>query len=184
MRTLKCFLVALTCVAAIGASIAGGNCNFLVGTRSLDNNAWDPVSPQPSFGVNVDITPGKAPIALAFGGQVSAREKDDVTYAIAEAYLGFLWKPTVGGNVHPYIGGGVAHVAAAINIDFGRFDEDDDDSSVGYYANGGVYWRLGERFNLGVDARLLRGTEGELFGLTADADYFQTSLLLGFSWGE
>jgi opacity protein-like surface antigen len=182
-------LVSSVTTCLLGAqliALAGGNVNFLIANRSLDNDRWDPVSPQPAFGVAVDISPGGGPIAIAFGAQFSAREERDDAYAIGEVSVGALWKPRVGGSAYPYLGAGIAHVAAAVDLDFedDDIDTDDDDSSIGWYLNGGVSWRLGERLNLGLDARLMRGTEGELLGIEGDADYLQVGVLIGFGWGD
>ncbi len=184
MRSVHRWFVSAALVLLSTAALAGGNCNFLIGSRALDNDQWDPVSPQVAVGVDVDLAYWDAPIALAFGAHGSAREKDDITYAIGEVSAGVLWKPKLKGAVHPYIGVGLANVTATITVDTGPFDIDDDDSSLGYYANAGVYWRLGKRFNLGFDARLMRGTDGEVLGVTGDADYFQAGLVVGFGWGK
>ncbi|MFN7966832.1 MAG: outer membrane beta-barrel protein [Acidobacteriota bacterium] len=114
----------------------------------------------------------------------SAREEDDITCAIRDVSAGMLWKPKLKGVVHPYIGFGLANLTATITVDTGPYDIDDNESSLGYDANAGVDWRLGKRFNLGVDARLLRGTDGEVLDVFGDADYFQAGLVLGFGWGK
>jgi hypothetical protein len=84
--------------------------------------------------------------------------------------------------MHPFVVGGLAFVLATAEVQSGFWWVDDDDSSGAVYAQGGIFWRLGRRFNIGVDARLLTGSEIELFGEKGDADYFQFGLLLGFGW--
>ena len=70
---------------------------------------------------------------------------------------------------------------------------DVDDQDFGYYANAGIYWRLGSRFNIGLDLRYGGGTEFEFESpddgkfdetLRVDGPYFAYSLLLGFGWGK
>ncbi len=48
--------------------------------------------------------------------------------------------------------------------------------------NGGAFWRLGKRFNIGVDVRLSTG-EVRIFGEDVQAGGVTTGLLLGWGWG-
>ena len=56
------------------------------------------------------------------------------------------------------------------------------DQSFGYYLNGGVFWRLGKRFNIGLDLRYLGGAEVTVLDVDFSPNYMQAGLILGFGW--
>lgn len=61
-------------------------------------------------------------------------------------------------RIHPYIGGGPAFISASACLadagDHCYWDDDiDSDMAVGWWVGGGLFWRLGERFNLGLNLR-------------------------------
>ena len=106
-----------------------------------------------------------------------------MTAAIVELSFGVnkIWKPK--GGIRPYIGGGLASVGVAGEVDGWMFGgSDDTDQSFGTYVHGEVFWRLGSRFNIGFAARAMLGTEVTLFGVEGDADYVQFGMVLGFGW--
>ncbi len=183
MKSLqKGILAVLTISASFGAAMAGGNANFVLGGRTLeDEDFWEPVEKHSAFGVNVDFGGEGWPIRLMAGLHGSATEETELGFdlkaSVAELTFGVakIWEA---GNAHPFVGGGLASVTA--EFEFGGFTVDD--TSPGFYLHGGVFWRLGSRFNLGGELRLLRGTEIDFFGFEGDADYAQAGLLLGWGW--
>jgi len=192
-------LVLLLAALAPIAALAGGNANFTIGQRDLGSD-WDPLDGQLMFGAVVDWGADDWPVHLAWGLNVSADTQDNVygssvefTAAYAELSFGVLWLPIKDKPIRPYLGAGIAGVSAAYEAEAFGVSIDDDDQDFGYYLNGGVYWRLGPRFNLGVDLRYGGGTEFDFtfpfedeFEETfrADGGYFAYSLLLGFGWGK
>jgi len=63
--------------------------------------------------------------------------------------------------------------------------EDEQDSEFGFYVQTGVLWRIGPRFNLGVNARAVLGSKLEVKGLRpidGSADYVQAALSVGWGW--
>ena len=197
-RNVPAAALALLLVAlAPAAALAGGNANFTIGLRDLGGD-WDPLDSQPMFGATVDWGMDDWPVHLAWGLNVSADSHDDVygtgvqfTAAYAEVSFGVLWLPIRGKPIRPYLGAGIAGVSAAYEADFYGVAIDDDVQDFGYYANAGVYWRLGPRFNLGIDLRYGGGTEFDFpapseigsDAFSVDGGYFAYSLLLGFGWG-
>ncbi len=180
----KRVLVSLAVLALIstGAAQAAGNVNFLLGQRELDDDVWgSDFESQPAFGVQADFGGSQWPVLMAVGLHLSGQSEDygygDVTVAVAEISFGANWLPLRKGAVRPYLGGGFESVGLAIDT---PYDDTESDSSLGYYVNGGIYWRLGDHFNLGLDLRLLRGTDFDKFGVNANCT--QYSLLLGFGW--
>jgi hypothetical protein len=165
-------------------AFAEGNANFVLGWRGLNEDFWSPVDDQLMDGATADFGKENWPVHLAIGVYSSAAEKGEwsVVAATFEASFGVLKVWNVAGNTHPFVGGGLSFVFAAAEVESGFGWSEDDDNSGAVYAQGGIFWRLGRRFNIGVDARLLTGSEIELFGEKGDADYFQFGLLLGFGW--
>lgn len=193
-------LVVLLAALAPAAALAGGNANFTIGQRDLGGD-WSPLDGQPMFGVVVDWGMDDWPVHLAWGLNVSADSEDvrvfgadvEFTAAYAEISFGAVWLPIRDKPFRPYLGAGIASVSAAYEFEVYGLSYDDDDQDFGYYANAGIYWRLGPRFNLGLDLRYGGGTEFEFespddgnFGdaLRVDGPYFAYSLLLGFGWGN
>ena len=172
-----------------------GNTQFLIGERYMsDDGFWQPFDTQLMFGVEVDFAPAKSPIHVALGGSISGDDRHvstpfhgstgNVRVGMLEFSAGFLWHPVKKGVVRPYIGGGAVLMGAAIDADIGTFfGGSDTDSSFGFYGNVGVFFKVGETFNIGVDGRAVRGTSFEFPGIDADGDYEQVAMLLGFSWG-
>jgi hypothetical protein len=186
-RAIKLFVAAAAFAAFCAPAVAGGNANFALGVRTLgDDDFWEPVEEHLVLGVTVDFGKEGWPIQLAVGAYGSSDEEDfggaEITGSVGELSFGVLkvWKHS--GGLKPYVGGGVSAVNAEGEADIGPFSIDDDDTSPGLYGQGGIAWRLGERFNLGFDARILLGTDVELFGVEGDADYFQVGVLLGWGW--
>ena len=167
-----------------------GNVQFLVGQRWL-SDAWDAVDEPAVFGVEVDFAPETSPVRVALGAHLAADSSSlpgpiaggDAEVGFFELSAGFLWHPVRKAVVRPYIGGGVLTMGAAVGTDFDFFGADETDQSFGFYGNAGIFFKVGERFNIGVDGRLVRETSFELAGIEIDGDYEQLSLLIGFSWG-
>jgi len=190
-------LVGLFSILAMGAAaapaLAEGNANFVLGVRALGDDDWEPVEEHAVLGVTVDFGKENWPIHLAAGymGSRSDEEESDleIKATIRELSFGVL-KVWDSSKTRPFLGGGLAMLNAEIEVQIPPFFLPPgfpdrvtlDDNSPAFYAQGGVFWRFGSRFNLGFDARALFGSEFETEGLEADADYFQAGLLLGWGW--
>jgi len=179
-RTGGLVLLALVVLVSGSAFAADGSVNFVIGQRNLNDDFWsiDDLDTQTVFGVNADFGGDKWPVHIAVGLNLSAKSGTLFDAAVADLSFGALWVPRKGKLIRPYLGIGVSSVGAAIDI----VDDDDVDQSFGYYANGGVYFQLFSHFNVGLDVRLLEGTEFELFALQFDANYAQYGILLGIGW--
>ncbi len=180
------------------AALAGGNANFTIGERDLGGD-WSPLDGQLMLGATVDWGMDDWPVHLAWGLNASADSQDNIygygpwntSAAYAELSFGALWLPIRDKAVRPYLGAGIASVAVAYEEKaFGR-KVDGDDQDFTYYANAGIYWRLGPRFNLGIDLRYGGAAEFDVSvsskfedSIKKDGGYFAYSLLLGFGWGK
>ena len=106
-------------------------------------------------------------------------------------------------NIRPYVGGGPAFISASTRLSdpddfFFGGAVSDSDLGVGWWAGGGVFWRLGEKLNLGVNARYSTAkveftstgdsaTDALLFGGSGarnrtDVGGAHIGLLLGWGW--
>jgi len=56
-----------------------------------------------------------------------------------------------------------------------------DDSSIGIWLNGGIYWTLGEAFNLGFELAYSHA-KVTVFGEDANAGGGHAGILLGYHW--
>jgi Outer membrane protein beta-barrel domain len=194
-RPFPVLLAAAIALVAAGSARAdsepmAGNTQFLVGQRYL-GDFWKPLDQQALFGIETDFAPRSSPVRVAFAAIGSADkrrvttpfygETGEVGADVAELSAGFLWQPLKKGVVRPYLGAGLSLVYAGIGTDY--FDRAESDQSFGFYGNLGVFFKVGDTFNVGLDGRIVRGTRLTLAGVDGDADYEQLSLLLGFSWG-
>ncbi len=195
-KTLKLLVISLAVVLAVTPALASGNANFVIGQRSIDTGQddLDDVEDQPAFGVNVDFNTGDLPFSWVIGLHASTKDdtvnlgggaSGDVTASLTELSfgLGWMWGKE---KMHPYVGGGLTYVQASVELDISgpgsSFSFDEDDQSPALYVDGGIYWRLGSAFNLGVGARIVEGTDFEVNGDSFDADYMQGHVVLGWGW--
>ena len=179
-------------VVGITDARAGGDANFVLGMRSMDDSFWDdPVvdfDRQTLLGVNVDFGGKGWPVQLMASLHNSWKVDDSPTFDqlvwVVDLGFGFVWVGNQDGGVRPYIGAGISSVGVFVDLDYtdDAADTDDADHSLGFFADGGVFFRLGSKFNIGIDLRVVRGTEVTIFGNETDADYEQIGMIFGFGW--
>ena len=171
---------------------SAGNVQFLLGQTYLDD-FWRPLDEPLSFGVGVDFAPSRSPVHVALGMHAFAETEHvsapyfnrtgSVGVGFLELSAGFLWLPVKHGVARPYMGAGGLAMIAAVG---GGSDwwTGERDPSFGFYGNAGLFFKVGNHFNIGFDGRLVRGTSISLEGRDGNADYAQANLLMGFSWGD
>lgn len=155
---------------------------LLLGKRSLnDDTVWEPLDAPAAVGLELESL-GLGVIDLGIGIHLARENKallgSDFHTETFEFDIGGrrTWEV---GSLRPYLGAGLAFVSTHLHIDHGAYDEMD--HAVGYYAQGGAYVLLGEEFSLGVDYRVVAGTDIDLPGfISTDVDYDQVSISLGF----
>ena len=199
MRQLLGVALAVLVLCVPGASRAEeqfhGDVNFLIGQKQLEEDALEPNEDGAVVGAITTWGGEDWPVSLAadlviYGDEEDAFDlsADELSLAIVEAAVGVrkIWRA---GPIRPYLGAGIELVSA--DLEEGNFffdDEDAEGSGVGVWANGGVFWRLGNHFNLGFDVRWNRAEvdlefddggpdleDVELGGLAG-------GLTLGFGW--
>jgi hypothetical protein len=80
------------------------------------------------------------------------------------------------------VGGGLAVIGAGREFVVGSLSLSESDSAPGVWADGGVFWRLGKQFNIGIDARFSSATV-TIDGEDVQAGGFHLGLMLGWGWG-
>lgn len=190
-KPLRMFVIALAAVMVVTPALASGNLNFVVGTRNIDTGEddFDEVEDQTAFGVNWDFKTGDLPFNWVVGFHLSGEEENvdlggftgDVSTSLIELSFGPVWIWETG-SARPYVGGGLSYIQASLDVDIGPVEFDEDDQSPAAYLDGGIYWRLGEVFNLGVGARIVEGSSFDLGGEDFEADYQQAHILFGWGW--
>jgi hypothetical protein len=158
--------------------------------RSLDQDDWSPVDDQGAIGLEfVREDPGSA-VGFELGAFTSGKTKDnvpvggggtiDVRGRTGEISAGIHKTFSAPGDtVHPYVGAGLAAIRAEFRGNGASSSAEDDDASGGLYVHGGVDFDIGPSLFLGVDLRLLGGTDVTLFGVNGNANYAQFALVLG-----
>lgn len=159
--------------------------DFTLGQRRLDEDDWEPLDEQAAVGFQYAQQSNGAPVGFEVGLLLSFDDDTisgvDVEAAVGELYAGVHRSfGSSASSVRPYVGAGLALISAEIEGSSGGTSVDDDDSSPGIYAHGGVAFQAGSNFRFGIDLRLLTGTDIDLFGVSGDADYVQLGLFLGF----
>jgi opacity protein-like surface antigen len=192
---------------AAGPNLSEGSIQSAVlylGERSFGAGDWFPVDEHSSFGFALE-TPGfGGGMGLEMGGflsddRASGFVKDSgavsLEFDTREVFVGFHWRAQTEGvtnpypisfaalpglevNSQPYFGGGLAWIDAELTSStpdgVGRVS----DSSIGFYVHGGVRVQVGEGVAIGLDYRILRGTDLEYYGVKGDADYEQLAFTL------
>jgi hypothetical protein len=130
------------------------------------------------------------PLGVAVDALVSGRDGTlpgavdvkGVTYEIAFGARKIWGKKAF----HPFAGAGFAIVGAEVDLEGPGGSLDGKDATLGPWVDGGVFWRLGMRFNLGAEVRWSHAQNHIDYGDAAGADVsgggLHYGLLLGFGW--
>jgi len=161
-----------------------------VGLRDLeDDTFWNEVDRPLYFGVEVDYRePGShLGVEFGFGFAIDAKDRGaiDTVASFFEGYGGIRFTGDMGpGNrIHPYIGAGAVAIFADERHIAGAAKVDDGDITFGGYAHIGAYYSINRHIHVGVDGRIVFGTDLDFnFGpsdISTDADYKQLSFMIG-----
>ncbi|UCF67741.1 MAG: hypothetical protein JSV80_00075 [Acidobacteriota bacterium] len=197
MRKRTVLLVALALAAvSIHASLpahAEGNVNFILGQKSLDDDGWGRLDEHAEIGVLVTFGEEDWPVHIAIDFIATADtittvpigSRLDIEAFTSELGVGVrkIWKKD---NLRPFVGGGVAMIGGELDfIDTRGVSFGEDDQALGLWVDGGVFWRLGKKFNIGFDVRISRAEIelrpfGDRVDVKAGGDHI--GLLLGWGW--
>ena len=197
-----CLLVfAILMICAMGSKVYAaqqtdwtGNVNFFLGSKTLDEDDWEPLEDQAEFGIKVDFKQQSWPVSIAIDSSYSS---DDGDLLIWDSFLGFVDLDIEGNTselslgvrkiwdhfpiVRPFIGGGIAFISAEMEGSAFGISVSDDDTAMGIWIGGGVYWTISEHFNLGLDLRWSKA-EVTLFDEDGEAGGTHFGLLIGYHW--
>lgn len=179
------FMISIITIAGFKTSAYGqsdwtGNVNFFLGAKALEDE-WEPAEEQTEFGVEIDFRQQDWPVNIAidiFGaygeGSLIGIDFESRT---SELNVGVrkIWDKSP--QVRPFIGGGVSFITG----EFEGLNISDDDSSMGFWLGGGVYWALSEHFNLGLELKV-SFAEVTIFDVDVDAGGGHFGLLIGYHW--
>jgi hypothetical protein len=197
---MKKLLASTFVVLIAGLLLAGGstparaeaNINFLLGWKMLDEDDWPDANTHGAFGIQTTFGPNKWPVGIAIDAYGSATSQDYVvlepdlltaglTQTSFELGVGVrkIWKSN---KARPFIGGGLASINANRDVWIGKVSLNRTDTGPGVWIDGGCFWRLGKKFNIGLNARISRG-EVTIEDEDIQAGGLTLGLLLGWGWG-
>lgn len=161
--------------------------NLAIYGRNLTSDVWEGVDEHVGVGLTWDQ--GKPGRLLHWDIGLHFSDSDETFY---DPFYGPI-KETVtiaelsGGGLRiwdskpfkPYLGAGVTLMLINDELETLSGRLDDDAFLTGLYVRGGIYWRIGEMFNLGIDGRLTYTDDADLFGFEQTPNYRQLGLLFG-----
>lgn len=183
----KCLIVLPLCLLASCATYQNKKSaiNVLGGVRSLDNDDFEDLGNPVTYGVDalIGVTHGGLGIEGAYLRSEDDDDGDvlggsgDAELVTDEVSVGLRNTWNCDAALQPYIGAGAAWTS--VNLETDTFD--DDDSVVAPYLHGGLGWQFGS-FQIGIDGRILFGSDFDLNDNSTDLDYYQLAGTLGFTW--
>lgn len=188
---VSALFVCATAVATVPAHAADVNLNvYPFSWRQMSDSYWSDIDidKQYALGGMVDFGEKGSHLHFVAGLHTGVGAKDfsnpllnDVLATTSELSFGMtgVWHNK---SACPFISGGLSFVRAELEFDVPGGTVKDNDDALGFFVEGGVYWRLGAHFNLGLHGRLLAGTSITLFGNDTDVDYWQVGPMIGWSW--
>ncbi|HZM71573.1 MAG TPA: outer membrane beta-barrel protein [Candidatus Cryosericum sp.] len=196
-------LAAVLSLTPVSQALCAGDVLFLLGQRNLDSDA-EPVEDQDAYGVFGFFRQDDWPISFSMGfessdsGEVNiggiagtSIGNVEVKGEITEGYIGVgkVFEKS-GKPIRPYATGGIT--VLGIDVTYTELttdtDFDDDDTVIAPYIGGGVFWRLGKRFDVGAGIRYVFFAETTLqpFEILApqeaDINFLQYHALIGWGW--
>lgn len=179
---------------AVTPALAGGNINALIGQRELDESYSDTedIQEQDMLGLMMDWGAEGWPVNIALDIISGSADSDDNEFNVnvdgstLAIDGGVRWYFLKDRSWEPYIGGGLAYISGEVDTDGESNDIEFDDSTVGYWLNGGIKWVIGEHFNLGGDVRWEKAeldVEDDLNNpQDIEAGGLGYAVLLGYRW--
>ena len=164
-----------------------GNANFYLGVKELEEDDWGPLEEQDEFGFSVDFKRKSWPVNMVISYLHSSDERtinihaprgrtvsSNVEVETNELSFGFRKIFDASSIMHPYAGCGLALISTS---DFGS----DDDTSMGLWFEGGLYFTVFKCFNIGLYGRWSQ-TEVILYDIGDEDGGIHYGLLGGIHW--
>lgn len=159
--------------------------NVFGGVRSLENEDFDDVDDATVWGAEGLLGLNNQGLGLE-GGYARAEQDGGPLFSgtgstdvrTDELFVGLRNTWNTDSRFQPYIGAGAAWLDANAENSSGF---DDDDNSAGAYARAGLGWQF-EHIQIGVDGRVMLGTDFEFDNEDTDLDYLQILAFIGWSF--
>ena len=194
-----CFLLSSPSLAISGSDSSlvihwTGNLNVFLGTKHLDEYDWEPVEKQDEFGIKFDFKQQLWSLSIAIDYLSSSGEEPmliydpylgsvefDIEGKTSELNLGVrkIWDQSP--RARPFIGGGICAMNAEYKGTALGITVSDSDKAIGFWFGAGIYWTLGDHFNIGLEA-LYSKAEVTVFGVEAEAGGEHLGALAGYRW--
>ncbi len=188
-RALVMAMALLAVSLASGSALAAGgggyegNANFLLGQKTLSSSDWSPVEDQTEFAAMVSFGEKGWPVQIAIDAVGGTKESSPFKSTTTELDFGVrkFWNMRSVRNMHPFLGGGLGLFRAEAEVSSFLFDGSASGTGAGAWVDGGIFWRLGERLNLGFEARVSRG-KVSIEDVDVEAGGEHLGFLVGFGW--
>jgi len=188
-RTRALLIVAFLVAASGSASALEGNAHLFAGQKWFSDDEWTPIETQPELGIQVAFGQLRAPIYFAVDVFHAHDEKtEDGTRTeggTTEYAIGVRKVFRRQARMHPHLGAGASLVAGDLTSESAAGRVEADDSDFGLWIDGGVTWRLGSHFSIGVEARYSRVKLefGDIFAEDkVPGGGFHAGALVGVGW--
>jgi hypothetical protein len=185
LKTSLLLLLVVLCAGCQTYQTKKSAINGYAGIRSLENDDFDEIDDATVFGVEGLIGLTYTGLGIE-GGYMNAEQDGGPLFSGAgssnvdteELYVGLRNTWNTDYTFQPYVGAGAAWLDANAKSS-GGFD--DDDNSAAAYAHAGLGWQF-TNFQIGVDGRVLLGTDFEFDSNDTDLDYLQLAAFIGWSF--
>jgi opacity protein-like surface antigen len=161
------------------------NFNGVFGRRYVGDKDWEPFHIYDDIGVEGSWGKADEPLMFAtdfFASQDSIREGNATLHSNnlqLQVGLRKIW--TFGKRWNPYGGAGLTLTDANAERLVSREVERDSDDSYGLWLGGGLFYRVGENFNVGIAVRACLMNNYRLFGNDVGGNSTHVGFVIG--WG-
>jgi hypothetical protein len=195
-------VIGLLCIfllPSLSPVFGAGSVHVRAGASALSEDA-EPAEDQTLFGLDFTFGGDDWPVLLAvdissssgdgvstyYYGYGYGNDTVDAELSITELDVGVrkIWGAK---SLRPFVGGGLSVVDSEIegvSALFGPFDVDD--TTPGVWVDGGIVWRIGKGFEIGLDARYSLTVVEYDFGDSEEEELelsgFSAGLLVGWGW--
>lgn len=159
--------------------------NVFLGLKNLDEDDWAPVDEHREFGIEIDFKQHNSPVNITIG---YLRSSDDDTITginiegkTSELYIGVRKICEAFPQMRSFIGGGLSIISAEMKGAALGIKVSDDDSSLGFWLGGGVYFTSVANFNIGANIRYSQA-EVNLFGIDGKAGGLHYGVIVRYPW--
>jgi hypothetical protein len=184
VKTLSLLLLIVLASGCATYSKPKSAINAFYGVRSLENDDFDDIDDATVWGGELLLGITSQGLGIE-GGYANAEQDGGPLFSGSsgnvetdEFYVGLRNTWNTDSVFQPYIGAGAAWLDANAESS-GGFDDDDDSAAA--YARAGLGWQF-TNFQIGVDGRVLLGTDFEFDSNDTDLDYLQILAFIGWSF--